>query len=439
MAAKANRRDFLKAAGAASLAALLPVRARADEPKRPSPPNFIIIYCDDLGYGDLACFGHPKNKTPNLDRMALDGLRCSDFHTTASVCSPSRAALLTGRYQSRVGINGVLFPNHQNGLSAETPTLSSVLKKRGYATACVGKWHVGHKPEFLPLAHGFDGYFGIPYSNDMGLSADLPFAKDAQRGGGGKPGGPPLMRGNEVIEHPADQSQLTKRYTEESLKFIAANKDRPFFLYLPHTMPHTPLAVSADFKGKSANGLYGDVIEELDWSVGRILDALRQDKLAEHTLVVFASDNGAPVGKGGKKDDTRGGPSNEPLRAGKHTAYEGGHRVPAIFQWPGRVPAGAVCKELASTMDLLPTFASLAGAPALADLDGHDIRPLLFQEPNAKTPYKFLRSAGSVRAGPWKLVKGELYNLDDDLGEKNNLAEKFPEKVKELEALSPPK
>jgi len=297
---------------------------------------------------------------------------------------------------------------------------------------CVGKWHVGFKPGNQPLDHGFDHYYGIPWSNDMGMAKDMDFAPDAVRREGKS--GPPLVRDRLVIEAPVVQDTLTQRYTAESIKFIEANKDRPFLLYLPHTMPHVPLAASEAFRDKSSRGLYGDVVEELDWSTGQILDALRRLGLDKNTLVVFTSDNGPRLAKG------KAGGSAGPLRDGKSSNYEGGIRMPGIFRWPGHIQAGWSTDFPASTMDLLPTLAALAGVPVPQDLDGCDISGYLLGGPRAKPPREFLLVAGIVRQGPWKLRQGkegpELYNLDEDVGEKNNLADKMPEKVRELQALA---
>ncbi|HUT12670.1 MAG TPA: sulfatase, partial [Thermoguttaceae bacterium] len=338
------------------------------------PPNFVIIYCDDLGYGDIGPFGSEKHRTPNLDRMAAEGRRFTDFYVTSGVCSPSRSSLMTGCYPKRVGLHqnetgrGVLFPGNHRGLNPEEITIAEVLKARGYATAVVGKWHLGDQPEFLPTRQGFDSYFGIPYSNDMGHwkpQWQYPAL--------------PLMRDEKVIETEPDQSQLTPRYTAEAIEFITAHKDEPFFLYLPHTFPHVPLYASERFKGKSANGPFGDAVEEIDWSTGEILGAIEQLGIDSRTLVIFTSDNGAQNGPGG---------SNAPLRGFKGSTWEGGMREPCIMRWPGKIPAGTTCRELAGTLDLMPTLAKLAGTSAPADriIDGKDIRPLLFGEEGARSP-----------------------------------------------------
>jgi len=432
-----NRRDFFKATGVGAAALAVPRWLRAAAGSQPAGPagqrpNFIVIFCDDLGYGDIGCYGAKDIRTPNIDRMAKEGLRFRSFYVAAPVCSASRAALLTGMTPQRAGVSGALRPDAENGLSTRFPTIPSVLKKQGYATMCVGKWHEGFKPGNQPLDHGFDHYYGIPWSNDMGMAKDMDFAPDAVRREGKS--GPPLVRDRLVIEAPVDLDTLTQRYTAESIKFIEANKDRPFLLYLPHTMPHVPLHASEAFRGKSARGLYGDVVEELDWSAGRILETLQRLGLDKNTLVVFTSDNGPWLAKG------KAGGSAGPLRDGKFSNYEGGIRMPAIFRWPGRIQAGWETDFPASTMDLLPTLATLAGAPVPQGLDGCDISGYLLGGPSAKPPRECLLVAGIVRQGPWKLRQGkdgpELYNLDGDVGEKNNLADKMPEKVKELQAMA---
>jgi len=397
-------------------------------------PNFVLIFADDQGYQDIGCFGSPKIKTPNLDRMAAEGMRLTDFYVGAPVCSASRASLMTGCYCARVSVTGVFFPNRsRKGLNPKEITVAEVLKSKGYATACVGKWHLGDEKPFLPTRQGFDSYFGIPYSNDMSITLE------GRRG-------PPLMRDEQIVEHPAVQATLTRRYTEEGVEFIRAHKDRPFFLYMPHTMPHVPLFASEKFKGTSARGLYGDVIEEIDWSVGQILGTLRELGLAENTLVVYTSDNGPWLSKGDH------GGCALPLRDGKFTTWEGGMREPCIAWWPGKVPAGTSCGEVAATMDVLPTFAKLAGAKVPDDriIDGKDISPLLFGREGAKSPHAtyFFRNA-AVRAGKWKLhlsgrdtvkkrpdqVFPALYDLSTDIGEDHNVAAENPQLVERLTKL----
>jgi arylsulfatase A len=439
-----NRRNFLKAVGGATLSLSLPScgtlgKMLADSKSR--PPNFIIIFADDLGYTDLGCFGSKTIATPQLDRMAAEGMKFTDFHVCDSVCTPSRAALLTGCYPPRVGLTEVLSPYSGNGISSDEITIAEILKSRGYATACIGKWHLGYQKEFLPTRHGFDYYFGLPYSNDM--SSDR------------KPGGDeiPLMRGEEIVEERVNQDTLTRRYTEESIRFIRASKDRPFFLYLPHTFPHVPLHASDRFRGKSKAGLYGDAVEEIDWSCGQILETLSELKIDENTLVIFTSDNGP-------KSGDNGGTAN-PLRKGKGSAYEGGFRVPCIMRWPGAIPAASVCSELTAAFDFLPTIARLSGGKPPADriIDGKDIRPLLAGTPGAASPHEYFcyfrrGRLGAVRSGKWKLFleaqdikKGDgkktvvtnpkaLYNLDDDLGETTDVAAENPGIVAKLEAFA---
>lgn len=433
-----SRRDFFRWLGAGAAAAAFPRLAFAAGEAR--PPNFVIIFTDDQGYQDLGCFGSPDIKTPHTDRMAAEGTKFTDFYVAAPVCTPSRAALMTGCYPKRVGLHrGVLFPNANRGLNLDEITIAELLKSRGYATACVGKWHLGHRPKFLPTRQGFDSYFGIPYSNDMPTKAP-----DGRKGA-------VLLRNEEVIEHPVDQTTLTERYTDESISFITNNKDRPFFLYLPHSMPHVPLHVSKRFKAKSARGLYGDVIECIDWSTGRILQTLRKLKLDGSTIVVFTSDNGPWLSKG------KNGGSALPLRRGKGTTYEGGMRVPCVMWAPGRIPAGSVSPEVATAMDLFPTFGNLAGAKLPADrvIDGKDIYPLIRGAAGAKSPHEafFYYSTGgrleAVRAGRWKLrmtrprgrgkqrrpAVGELYDLRADIGEKTNLVDRHPDVAERLALL----
>jgi arylsulfatase A-like enzyme len=368
-------------------------RGRAPQPKPSAarrPPNFVLILTDDQGYGDVGCYGARALATPNIDRLAREGMRFTSFYVAQAVCSASRAALLTGCYPNRIGILGALGPASKIGIRADELTLAEVLKQRGYATAIYGKWHLGHHPQFLPMRHGFNDYFGLPYSNDM-----WPHHPAA------KPGTYPplpLMEGGRIVNANVtaeDQTHLTTWYTERAVQFIENNKDRPFFLYVPHNMPHVPLHVSDKFQGKSGRGLYGDVIMEIDWSVGQILGVLKKHGLDERTLVVFTSDNGPWLLYG----DHAG--SAGPLREGKATAFEGGVRVPALMRWPGKIPRGKVCDELSATIDLLPTFAKLAGAELPKDrtLDGKDIWPLMSRKwgRRLRTKLTFIIGASTCR------------------------------------------
>ena len=399
-------------------------------------PNIILIYMDDMGYSDIGCFGSTKNRTPVLDQMAQEGMRFTDFYVTSGVCTPSRSSLLTGCYPRRLNMHidqnnkWVLFPNARKGLNPDETTIAEILKEQGYATACIGKWHLGDQPDFLPTRHGFDSYFGIPYSNDMGRK-NIPL---------------PLLRDEQVIEAPVAQSPITRRYTEEALKFIQTNREKPFFLYLPHTSVHLPLFPGEKFKGKSSNGKYGDWIEEVDTCTGIILETLKKEKIDQNTLVIFTSDNGS---------NSRNGGSNAPLKGSKGSTHEGGMRVACLMRWPGKIPAKSSCSEVASTLDLLPTFTALAtGKLPEKKIDGHDISDLLFGMPDAKSPhqafyYYHTNQLQAVRSGKWKLVLPQteklegwsdkkknspiqLFNLSVDPSESNNLAEKNPNIVTRL-------
>ncbi|HIJ70621.1 MAG TPA: sulfatase [Planctomycetes bacterium] len=438
-----------------------------------SKPNFVIIFTDDQGYADVGCYGAEGFTTPNLDRMASEGMRFTDFYSSNAVCSPSRASLLTGCYPTRVSIPDVLFPGGEDiGLNPEEITIADLLKTRGYATACIGKWHLGHKPDFLPTRQGFDMYYGIPYSNDMEIDPKMELAGDIKLNEGmtverirtEEPRGHrvPLMRDEQVIEYPCDQSTLTKRYTEKALEFITANQNRPFFLYLPHTMPHVPLFASEKFKGKSERGIYGDVIMEIDFSVGQILSTLKRLGLDDNTLVIFTCDNGPWLAFGGH------GGSAKPLREGKFTTFEGGFRAPCIMRWLGKIPAQKVCSEVAGTIDFLPTIAHLASVPVPDDrvIDGKNIWPLMTAEAGARSPheayfYYHENDLQAVRSGKWKLhfpheyhkviepgsdgrggevdqgwIGLSLFDLENDIGEQHDVSDGHPDVVERLTAFA---
>jgi arylsulfatase len=414
-----TRRDFL------SVAAVSAAQARPA-----AAPNVVLIVCDDLGYGDIGCYGG-NLRTPNLDRMASEGVRFTQFYSANPVCSPSRAALMTGRYPTRVGVPRVLFPRDTTGLARDETTLAEVLKPRGYRSMCVGKWHLGHLPQFLPTARGFDSYFGIPYSNDM------------------EP--PVLMRNTDVEEPRARMDRITGQYTAEAVRFIEGAKDSPFFLYMPHAMPHIPLGASERFRGKSGGGLYGDVIAEIDWSVGEVLGALKRHKLDSNTLVMFSSDNGPWY---------QGSPGR--LRGRKGSTYEGGVRVPFLARMPGEVPAGRVASEVGSLMDVMPTVAGLAGAQLPSKpVDGIDIRPCLSGKGKPAEREGLLYFDDThlqcIRHGRWKLHLArytgaayspapqggrrnlplgapELYDLESDGDESYDLAPEHPGQVRDLYA-----
>lgn len=435
-------------------------------------PNIIVIFNDDQGYQDLGCFGSPDIKTPHIDRMAEEGMKFTSFMVASPVCSASRAALLTGCYPRRVGVSGVFFPNSgAKGLAPKHVTMAEVLKTVGYKTKAVGKWHLGDHLQFLPTNQGFDSYYGIPYSNDMFPAKNMKYATDCLFREGVTPEAlvaafprekkgmsrwekqphkmkdqVPLMRDEACIEFPVDQTTITKRYADEGIAFIteSVTADKPFFLYLANSMPHTPLFASPQFKGKSERGLYGDVIEEIDYNVGRILRHLKELGVDRNTLVVVTSDNGPWLIKG------EHGGSALPLFEGKMTTFEGGQRVPCVMQWPGKIPAGSVCDELTLSMDLLPTFAQLCGAalPTVQSLDGKDISALMMAQAGATTPHEyFFYDRSAVRSGDWKYHSKErfkvkattrthqgptLYNLKEDIGEANNVIEQHPEIAERL-------
>jgi len=430
-------------------------------PQLTKPINFIVIFADDLGYGDLSSFGHPTIKTPNLDRMATEGQKWTNFYAGASVCTPSRAALLTGRLPIRSGMSSnkhrVLFPDSHNGLPSEEITLAEQLKKANYTTACIGKWHLGHKEAYLPLQHGFDYYFGIPYSNDM----DVPEAVLKEKGGYWnvlrdpknnriKNFQVPLIKNNEIIERPADQNNITRRYSEETIKFIKKNKNKPFFIYLAHNLPHVPLFASKEALGKSSRGLYGDVVEEIDQGVGKILNTLKEEGLDKNTLVVFTSDNGPWTAY-----NEQGGSAGI-LRAGKGTTWEGGMREPTIFWAPERISPGIIDK-IGSTMDLFNTFSNIAGVSLPEDriLDSYDLSPLLFKNKNTERDHLFYyrgTNLYAIRLGDFKahyVTQGEygqfgekeihnpplLYNLNQDPSEQYNIAVQHPDILQAMKNL----
>ena len=429
-----NRRRFLTSAAAGVAAMGLRSQAAPAAKKGGGKPNFVVIFIDDMGYGDIEPFGSKLNKTPHLNRMAAEGMKLTSFYVAAPVCTPSRAALMTGCYPLRVGLpmgswHAVLFPGDKHGLHPKEITVARVLQSAGYATGCFGKWHLGDQEQFLPTSHGFDYYYGIPYSNDMwpGLKRwDFPRL--------------PILRGTEVVgevKDMDDQADLCRQFTEEAVGFIRKSHKagKPFFVYLPHAFVHGPRKARRQFMEatKNPNQATGAQIEEVDWSVGQVLQALRDLKLDRATLVLFTSDNGGA-----------GGCVSKPLRGGKGSTFDGGMREPTLAWWRGRIKAGSTSDELMTAMDVLPTLAKLAGAKAPTDrtIDGKDIAPILLGTPGAKTPheafYYYARSnLRAVRSGKWKLhVPGpQLYDLDKDIGEKKNVAKQHPEVVRRLQAL----
>ena len=426
-------------------------------------PNVVIMFMDDMGYADIGAFGAKSYPTPNLDKMAKEGRKFTDFYVTQAVCSASRAGLLTGCYNVRIGILGALGPKSNIGISPNEVTIAEICKQKGYATGCFGKWHLGHHKKFLPKQHGFDEYFGLPYSNDMwpyhpGV-LHLPMEERIKRW-------PhlPLIEGNKVINPKVsakDQEKLTTQYTERAVSFIEKNKDKPFFAYIPHSMVHVPLYVSKKFKGKSGAGLFGDVMMEVDWSVGQIMKTLKKHKLEKNTLFIFTSDNGPWLNYG----DHAG--SAAPLREGKGTMFEGGCREPTLAWWPGKIPANSVCKEPLMTIDLLPTIAEMIGAKLPGHrIDGKNILPLMLSD-NAKSPHKAYyfyngNQLQAVRQGKWKLhfphgyrtmagkpggtggiptnysqakIELSLFDLHQDIGESKDLKAEFPDIVTRLSEL----
>ena len=437
-------------------------------------PNIVLIFADDLGYSDVGCFGAKDIRTPNIDRLATDGTRFTSFYVSQPVCTASRASLMTGCYANRIGLAGALNHTSKIGIHSDEVLLPELLQQRGYATGIFGKWHLGHRPEFSPLRHGFNEFLGIPYSNDNGplhpVVTTIPSL--------------PFIDGEKTAELDPDQSQFTRRLTECACAFLSTNKDRPFFLYLPHIMPHVPIFASEKFKGRSARGVYGDVVEELDWSVGEIVAALKRLNLEENTLLIFTSGNGPFLSYG------EHGGSATPLREGKLTTFEGGVRTPCLMRWPKTIPAGRTCDEPVASIDLLPTIAKLINAPLPKHpIDGLDVWPILAGHPNARTPHgSLLFFSGdelqAIRSGDWKLhfahdyltvagppgragkpanfenmkpksieesgIRGiasrhgyevrrleqSLFNLKDDLGESRDVAKQNPEVVRRLESLA---
>jgi arylsulfatase A len=440
------------------------------EKEKNTTPNFVVIFIDDMGYGDIGAFGHPTIKTPNLDKMATEGQKWTNFYVASSVCSPSRAALLTGRLPVRTGVTGVLFADSETGLPQSEISIAKILKDNGYKTAAVGKWHLGHKSPFLPTDHGFDSYYGIPYSNDMNREEGIE-GKDwidsqtilAERENY-QAYNVPLMRDDQIVERPVDQRTITKRYTEEAVSKIKSLKDEPFFIYLAHSLPHIPLFRSEEFKDVSTAGFYGDVIEEIDWSVGQVLKTLKEEGLDENTLVVFTSDNGPwHVFK------THGGTAGL-LQGAKGGTFEGGFRVPTIFRWPGKIEPGVVM-EMGSTMDLMPTLCNLSDSklPEERVYDGYDISPVLMgtgESPRDELFYYRGKQVYAVRKGEYKahfitelcwgnsrtslfvtdpeieiadeptvLETPLLYNVNIDPSERFNIADQHPEVIAEIREL----
>jgi arylsulfatase A len=414
-----------------------------------TPPNIIIIFTDDQGYNDLGCFGSTKIKTPHFDQLAKEGRKLTSFYVASPVCTPSRAALLTGCYPKRIGMeNHVIFPEHNHGMHQDEVTIADMLKDAGYATACVGKWHLGHRKPFLPTSQGFDSYYGIPYSNDM----NHPDNKDKPSYWGPGPSDKlwldqksavtkwktPLMKDEEIVELPVDQQTITRRYTDKAIEFVTANKEKPFFLYLAHSMPHVPLYVPDDVLDKDPKNAYTNTIEHIDAECGRLFKAVKDLGLSDNTYIIFTTDNGPWL------VFKHHGGSALPLRDGKGSTYEGGQRVPFIIKGPG-VKAGTSSDGIATTMDLLPSIAKLAGIEpkTRGPIDGMDITGLLMSEDKSpRNEFLFYNSRGGIhgfRQGDWKYRFAghrksvfELYNLAEDIGEKTNLAEKHPDKVEAL-------
>lgn len=404
-----------------------------------SQPNVLLINCDDLGYGDLACYGSELHKTPAIDRLATEGLKLNDFYMASPVSSPSRGAMMTGCYPPRIGFGtfegrGVLFPGQPVGMSSDETTVASILKGQGYATRIIGKWHCGDQPTFLPTRHGFDGYFGIPYSNDMGRQR-----RRNNKSGISEWPPLPLVRDEQVIQAQPDQTTITERYTEDAVRFIRENQDRPWFLYFAHMHVHLPHYVPQHFLDKSFNGPYGAAVEYIDWSVSVLLRELEDLGLDENTLIIFTSDNGS---------NTRFGGSNHPLRGRKGTTWEGGMRVPCLMRWPKIIPAGSVSNELSSAIDILPTLAEVVGGSMPVDriIDGKSILPIMRGDDGATTPheaffYYMMLRLEAVRSGKWKLHVAKtgdpvqmLYDLENDIGERHNVYDEHPDVVADLMA-----
>ena len=441
-----------------------------------NPLNIILIFTDDQGYQDLGCYGSKEIKTPNIDHLASEGMKFSDFYVVSPVCTPSRVGLLTGKYPKRLGLaKGVLFPNSKDkGLSPKENTIAKFLKNKDYATACIGKWHLGHRLKYLPTSNGFDYYYGVPYSNDMWIAPELKLDKNILlRDGVSKSdleimrqvGGlntwaearkynnrVPLMENESVIEFPADQATLSKRYAEQSVEFIKSNKDKPFFLYLAPAMPHIPLFVSENFSGKSKGGLYGDTIEEIDWAVGQIMRTLEEEGIVNNTLIIFTSDNGPAL-----RFNDHGGHAF-PFRSGKATVFEGGMRVPCIMRFPNLLPPQSVCTNLFTSLDIFPTIIDLFKDDIDDKIDGSSLFSLLDKDyPEQERSFIYYTAGGkaaAIRSGLWKLIfsipvgdyaepnevnkyrgksfSPELYNLGNDPSEKYNLYGTYPKKVEEL-------
>jgi arylsulfatase A-like enzyme len=449
-----------------ALAVLAPaIRTRGAAAADASPkPNIVLIFMDDMGYADIGPFGGDPQLTPHLNQLAADGRRFTNFYVSQAVCSASRASLMTGCYNVRIGIQGALGPKSRNGINPAETTLAELCRSQGYATACFGKWHLGHLPQFLPLQHGFDRYFGLPYSNDMWpFHPEVRHLPPAER----LKAWPnlPLYENNSVIDPEVtaeDQQLLTRQYTERAVKFIEDSHAKPFFLYLPHSMVHVPLFAGKDFLGKTGKGLFADVLAEIDWSVGQIVETTRRLGIENNTLIIFTSDNGPWLSYGNHAG------SAKPLREGKGTMFDGGCRVPCLMKWPGRIPPNSVCHQPAMTIDVLPTFAELLGAPLPAHpIDGLSITPLMTGE-NQPSPHEALyfywgNNLQAIRSGKWKLhfphpyrtlngepggtdgipapyqnatIEESLYDLENDPGESKDVASEFPDVVARLRTLA---